>query len=66
MVQCTYQITEEQYNRAIANNGRIAKEDREEVFGIANLCGYGVYGNRVRIDNERGYVVDFDRGATCD
>lgn len=66
MVRCTYKITEEQYNRAIANGNYIAAEDEEDVFGISNMYGYGVYGNRVRIDSEKGYVVDFDRGSTCD
>ena len=35
MVRCRTNITKEQYDRAQEHNGRIAKEDEDEVFGTA-------------------------------
>ena len=43
MVYCAKEISKEVYDRAVANNGRIAREDINDVFDISILCGYGSF-----------------------
>lgn len=59
------EISKEVYDRAVLNNNYIAKTDREEVFTVSELCGYGVYVDRVF---ERGgqYFVAYELGSSCD
>lgn len=58
-------ITKEQYERGMANGGFVAKEDRENIFSIAEMCGYGVYMPRVAEENGK-YIVNYELGSTCD
>lgn len=66
MVKETMKITKEVYNAAMANEGRIPKALELEVFGDCLIYGYGVYGNKVRMTEKGEYVVDYNRGNTCD
>ena len=59
----TWEITKEIYDRSV--NGRIAKEDEMEVFGMDIICGYGLYGNKV-FEKDGSYFVTFMRGDSCD
>ena len=65
MVKGVIEITKEQYDHAMANNGTITRDDEMDVFGVSLLCGYGVYGNSGSKDGDK-YVVNFWRGNSCD
>ena len=41
------EITKEIYDRAIKNRNYIANEDKKRVWNMADLCGYGIYGDQV-------------------
>lgn len=58
-------ITKEQYDRAMAANGSIVKEDIPNVFTDAERWGYGLYGNTV-FENNGEYFVSYTLGSTCD
>lgn len=61
------EITKEVYDRAMDHNGVISdKDDINAVFSISELCGYGVYNDRVSQGEDGKYYVDFYRGDTCD
>lgn len=71
MVRCRTNITKEQYDRAQEHNGRIAKEDEDEVFGTAVTLGYGLYDNTAYKEEnpETGkveYYSIYYRGDSCD
>jgi hypothetical protein len=65
MRRYTRQITKDVYEKAMANRGMIPTEMELEVFGECLVWGYGVYDTNVRIDDELGYVVDYETGETC-
>ena len=58
-------ITQEQYERAIANNRIIPEADRREIFNSAELYGYGVY-CPTAIEEDGAYFVCYELGSTCD
>ena len=61
------EITKEVYDRAMDHNGVISdKDDINAVFSISELCGYGVYNDRVSQGEDGKYYVNFYRGDTCD
>ena len=61
------EITKEVYDRAMDHNGVISdKDDINAVFSISELCGYGVYNDRVSQGEDGKYYVNFYRGETCD
>lgn len=60
MVQVKREITEEQAQNVIQNN------NWEGIFSISEVCGYGVYGEEVRKENDGKYYVVFMRGDSCD
>lgn len=62
----TKTITLEQYERALANGGRIADEDWRAVFTESERCGYGIYSTRVFCIKEGFYVVQYELGDSCD
>lgn len=64
-VRLTREITKEIYDRAIKNRNYVAEEDRNEVWDIAELCGYGIYGDQV-CEEDGKYFVKYYRGSTCD
>lgn len=59
------EISKEIYDRTKANNNCMSKEDTREVFSISELCGYGVYGERL-VEDDGKYYIEFYRGSTCD
>ena len=64
-VRLTREISKEIYDKAIKNRGYITGEDREKVWDISDLCGYGIYGDQVCKENDK-YFVKYYRGSTCD
>ena len=62
----TREISKEQFDRAIKeHNGYIAPVDKEEIFSMSELCGYGVYGARAAEQDGKYYVV-YRLGLSCD
>lgn len=59
------EITKEIYDRAIKNRNYIANEDKKRVWNMADLCGYGIYGDQV-FEKDGKYFVKYWRGSTCD
>ena len=51
--------------RAMAKNGYIVKEDKDSVWDMAELHGYGVYDGRV-FERDGEYFVSFTMGSSCD
>jgi len=43
----------------------LSKEDYGKVFKSSEICGYGVYNERV-IEKDGKYFVKFDLGDNCD
>ena len=61
MTECKKKVTEEQARAIIDRN------DWTGVFSMAEYIGYGVYGERLRQDEETGeYYVTFSMGSSCD
>jgi len=65
MIERRKEITKEQYDRAMQNHGYITKDDRNKVFTVSEIYGYGVYGDQVAEDKGK-YYVDYSIGSTCD
>lgn len=59
MVPIKREITKEQAEKVIHEN------DWSNIFSQSEVCGYGVYGERVREENGK-YYVEFYRGESCD
>ncbi|MBR1823288.1 MAG: hypothetical protein IJ779_03525 [Ruminococcus sp.] len=59
------EITKEQYERGLNHGRYLTKEDREDVFSVSELFGYGVYGGTVYEENGDFYVL-YELGSTCD
>lgn len=64
-------ITKEQYERAQLNNGFISEADLQEIFTMADLCGYGVYSpiacaRYSEATKETTYVVSYTTSTCCD
>ena len=66
MIPITRQITEEQFDRAMANKGYIDDADQDAVFTASELYGYGVYAQRVFRNGNGQPCVSFMRGESCD
>lgn len=66
MIPITRQITEEQFDRAMANKGYIDDADQDAVFTASELYGYGVYSQRVFRNGNGQPCVSFMRGESCD
>ena len=60
-----YEIPKEIYNRAVENRGFVTEEDKESVWSVAQLYGYGVYSGHVYEENGK-YYVPFSMGDSCD
>lgn len=65
MVECKKEISKEVYDRAMENNKRIPDDLEMEVFGMAVICGYGLYSNYVYKEDGK-YYVKYNRGSSCD
>lgn len=59
MVPIKREITKEQAEKVIH------EKDWSDIFDVAEVCGYGVYGERVREEDGK-YFVEFYRGESCD
>ena len=59
MVPIKREITKEQAEKVIHEN------DWSNIFSQSEVCGYGVYGERVREEYGK-YYVEFYRGESCD
>lgn len=59
MVHIKREITKEQAENVIHHN------NWEGIFDISEVCGYGVYGERVREEDGK-YYVEYSRGDSCD
>ena len=59
MVPIKREITKEQAEKVIHEN------DWSNIFSQSEVCGYGVYGERVREEDGK-YYVEFYRGDSCD
>ena len=66
MIPGKREISKEVYDRAMTNNGYLTASDRKDVFSIAELCGYGIYGAKATKDEDGNYYVVYSRGDTCD
>lgn len=60
MVPIKREITKEQAENVIQHN------NWEGIFDISEVCGYGVYGEEVRKEDDGNYYVIFMRGDSCD
>ena len=65
MVRLIREISKDIYDRAIQNKNYIVKEDKEKVWDISELCGYGVYNHQV-FERDGKHFVSFLRGESCD
>ena len=59
------EITKEIYDRAMTNHQHIIEEDMKKIWSISDLCGYGIYGDKV-YEEDGKYFVKYWRGSTCD
>lgn len=59
------EITREQYDRALQHNRNLAESDKETVFSVSELCGYGIYDTYV-FKRDGRYYVRFIIGSSCD
>lgn len=64
-------IAKEQYERIQSNNGLISREDKDEIFSTAELCGYGisspiVYKSHDETTGEDTYIVSYYTSDSCD
>ena len=64
-------ITKEQYERAQLNNGFMTEADLQEIFSMADLCGYGVYSPIAcakynETTGETTYIVSYTTSTNCD
>jgi len=61
------EISDEIYERCIAkgNHKTLASEDYNKVFTASEMCGYGIYNERI-IDKNGKHYVKFDMGDSCD
>ena len=59
------EITAEQYERAMTNNGRLTKEDEETVLTVSERLGYGASARHV-YQADGKYFVQCSRYNSCD
>ena len=59
MVPIKREITKEQAEKVIH------EKDWSDIFDVTEVCGYGVYGERV-LELDGKYYVDYSRGDSCD
>lgn len=71
LVRAEKPITKEQYERVQLNNGFISEADLQEIFTMADLCGYGVYSpiacaRYSEATGETTYTVSYTTSTCCD
>ena len=57
------EITEEQFH--LADKGELTKEDEMEIFGMAVVWGYGLYGYEI-YEEDGKYYAKWRQGDSCD
>ncbi len=71
IVRAEKPITKEQYERAQLNNGFVTETDLQEIFSMADLCGYGVLSpiacaRYSEATGETTYIVSYTTSTCCD
>lgn len=59
------EISKEEYDKAMANNGRLTEDQELEILGGAYVYGYGLYGTAVYQEGDK-YMVSFRHGDSCE
>ncbi len=59
------EISKEEYDKAMENNGRLTDDQELEILGGAYVYGYGLYGTAVYQDGDK-YMVSFRHGDSCE
>lgn len=57
------EITEEQFH--LADKGGLTREDKVEIFGMAVIQGYGLYGYEI-FEEDGKYYATWRQGDSCD
>lgn len=57
------EITEEQFH--LADKGGLTKDDKMEIFGMAVVWGYGLYGYEI-YEEDGKYYAEWRQGDSCD
>ncbi len=68
MQYCEREITKEEYDEIMTasnGHGHVPINLETKYFNICILCGYGLYGTKVREENGK-YFLDYSIGETCD
>lgn len=60
-----FEVSKEVYERAKEHGGYMADKDKNELFSMAILVGYGLYDCRV-IEKDGKYICTWERGESCD
>lgn len=60
-----FEVTKDVWERAQRNHGYMAEEDKDKLFDVSILCGYGLYSCKVR-EQDGKYICSWWRGETCD
>ena len=59
------EISPEQYERAMTNNGRMTKKDAETVLTVSERYGYGAFAGSV-FEQDGKFYVHCSRANSCD
>ena len=59
------EISKEEYDKAMANGGRLTEEQELEILGESIVRGYGVYGTAVYMDGDK-YMLKYETNDSCD
>lgn len=66
MTKGVKEITREMYDRAGGEDGKyLTEDDKNAIFSVADLWGYGIYGARV-YQADGKYICRYERGDSCD
>lgn len=66
MTECKREITKKIYDNAGGENGNVLpSKNREEIFSMSELMGYGVYHPTVYEENGK-YYCKYSLGDSCD
>lgn len=65
MRKCKREISKEDYEIAMENNGFLTEEQEERMFDISTRMGYGLYMPKVYKDGDK-YMLSFEIGSSCD
>lgn len=60
-----FEVSKDVYERALTRGGYMCEEDRQELFPVSILWGYGLYDCRVR-EKDGKYICSYKTGDSCD